>query len=225
MKKLHVLGVALCAVFAFCAVAVSSASALSQWLLNGGIISTAVPATSTTGVNNLLLEDTGAGADVLCSGSFDGTVGPGAADLITEVLDLENKLVGAAGLHCEEDSGLCLEKLATVLPLNLPWATEIMLTAGGVFFNLILEDPVTKPGLPGYEVECKTIVGTIKDVCSGESGAEIKNITGGVEGAFLEANEEITPAGSCTVGGAKSGLLSGVGTETSTSGTISVSDV
>ncbi|HEY5287011.1 MAG TPA: hypothetical protein VIJ50_07895 [Solirubrobacteraceae bacterium] len=78
-------------------------------------------------------------------------------------------------------------------------------------------------GNPGYSIVCKTILGTTKDLCSGATASEEINVTGGVESIFSE-NEEITPAQTCEVGGAKSALLVGSAVLKPDSGTLTVSE-
>ncbi|HEY5287012.1 MAG TPA: hypothetical protein VIJ50_07900 [Solirubrobacteraceae bacterium] len=210
MRKIKILGLAIVAVCVLGSIAVASASAAPEWLVGGAKMESSLLVESE---GNLLLEDMTLGVDVTCSGKFIGTVGPGAKDLITEVLDLENK----NPLSCK--ASICEGELVAVTPVNLPWETELLLiTVGGkeIMVDMLL-------GSPGYSISCKTILGTTKDVCTGATASEEINVTGGVEGVFSE-NEEITAPGTCEVGGAKSGLVVGSGVSKPDSGTLTVSE-
>src|ERR1700722_14966934 len=104
MKKIQILGVALLALFALSAVVASLASAettlLAEWLSAGASIGAAVASKST---GTITLEDTKLGIGVLCTGSFDGTVGPHGAATVTEVLNAGGTKIELAGtlLTCE----------------------------------------------------------------------------------------------------------------------------
>jgi hypothetical protein len=190
-------GLAVFAVVAFSAIVVASASALeSGWLVGN----------ATTGVGALTaqLVDTGeeltldlliGGILVIalkCSGLFDGTVGgedEGVAsikwDLVTEVLNLSEKPVNAANpLLCEvvtsalEACGKVGES-ASVVPLNLPWLTEIILN-GATFLDDF-------PATSGYHVTCPN--GKVNE-CLGLAEAELTNAMTDVIGLFTEANNE-----------------------------------
>jgi hypothetical protein len=203
MKKLQIVGLALVAIFAFSALVASAASA-TQWLAKGAAIATA-QATTTEG--EILIEDMGAFSkpQILCSGLFVGTVGPGTADKINMIEDLEvpAKLAESgvkAIMNCTfEAKGACEGTLAEVEPVNLPWTTELALS-GTTFV-----DKITSTNA-GYKVICKTILGTLEDTCTGPTGSEVTNGTAcEVLGSFVES-ETITPPANCTTGGAKEGL-------------------
>jgi len=231
MRRTHMLGLALLAIFAFSVVATATASAelflLAEWLYNGASIPSELLVTS---VGELLLEDNKVPilgkAAVLCSGYLDGFVGPGSADLITEVLNLNLESISTTGL-----TGLALECVnqencpePLIWAVNLPWTTELELH----------EDPgpeedyvVLILGKPGWEVECMGIGQT--DTCTEET-----------EGWFLLDNimmstpialfsEEITELiglklAKCTLGGNETGIVEGEGLiEHPEGGTISAS--
>ena len=220
MKKLHIIGLALVAVFAFAAISVATASAettlLAEWLAGGTQVS---ENTAATNEGELLLEDMGTGTDVSCSGKFVGTIGLSGVDSITLVEDLEGKdnslncVITAKGA-CEEANG----SLITVVPVNLPWATLLYLMADGTFLDEISSSGA---GAPGYLVECKALGIKVDDTCSGATQTVETNVTGAVEGAFSE-NETTTPPGNCTIGGSKQGLVVGSGKST-TPASLSVS--
>jgi len=203
MKKIQILA-ALCAVCAFSMAAVATASA-NEWLLNGAAI-TAKTAVETTGELTLDVLVLGVLAVAIdCNGAFDGTVGPGAADEITAVLNLEKvevgkELVGTA-LSCEvltsafEECGKVGE-LASVWVDGLPWKTELLLNGS------VIEDDITS-ATAGYHVVCP---GSAKkeNLCNGVLSAVVTNETTDVLGTFSEATNEET----CTTG---TGHVSGSG--------------
>jgi hypothetical protein len=198
----------------------------AAWLVNGNDIVGAEELASTT-EGELLLEDMnpplGEPPDILCSGRFIGV-------LLSEGRDLITLVEGLAGedniLKCVYDvKGACSGTTVNVEARNLPWETELMLTAGGLFVDLIFK---AAGGEPGYLVECSTIIGKLTDECLGEKGKEVgsamTNVEGGAEGEFSETDEEVTPSGECSLGGAKQGLLFGKGLVTSPGGTVTVSE-
>jgi hypothetical protein len=188
-------GLAVFAVVAFSAIIVASASALeSGWLVNGvGALTAALVETGEEITLDLLL----GGILVIsldCSGTFDGTVGgedEGVAstkwDLITEVLNLSKELVNAAKpLSCEVLTSVAsacgaVGELAMVVPVNLPWLTEIILS-GSIFLDNF-------PTNSGYHVVCP---GSAKreNECKGLTEAELINNTTDVIGKYTEATNE-----------------------------------
>jgi hypothetical protein len=213
MRKIQIIGLALFAMFAFAAVSVTTASAettlLAEWLVEGKPVTAS---TATVNEGELLLEDMSTATDVLCSGKFVGTIGANGVDSITLVEDLEAKdnllncIITAKGA-CEEANG----SLILVTPVNLPWATKLILMENGEFLDEIFSSGV---GNPGYLIECKALGIKVDDTCTGITQTQEKNVTGGVEGIFNES-EAITPAGNCTIGGEKAGLVVGSGHSTS----------
>jgi hypothetical protein len=231
MRKIYTVGLAVVAVFAFSVIAAASASAATEWLLEGAAIPSPGDTVETTG--ELLLEDTGTGTQIECSGKFDGTVGPGATDKIEKILNLagveetsnENLAkVTKPAIDCKvEAAGLCnvtVGALIWVFPLHLPWKTELLLPEATLWVDDIVSGT---GGEPGYEVSCSTIIGVQTDVCEGKPGSIETNVTGGVEGVFEEA-ETFNPRGTCSIGGAKTALTVGKGiTAPTTGGTLTVS--
>ncbi len=115
MKKIKLLGLALFALFAFSAVLANAAFAEEAlWLVKGEEV-TAKLASETTGELLLIvLKEVIVGETwVLCSGTFDGTVGPGSADEVTALLNLAIEEVTAAKLLICEGEKAC-EKTADV---------------------------------------------------------------------------------------------------------------
>jgi hypothetical protein len=234
MRKMQIL---LFALFAVCSIGVMVAStAFAAEELAAEFLWEALPIAegaelvfdiTNVGTTLLLLEDmkaTGGPVDVLCSGLFGGTImGPKDA-LITEVVSLS----GSANIMCTIDTkGACEGTEALVEALHLPWLIEPLLTtASPTGFALdIVESTETKPGLPEYDVTCKTLIGNVTDECFGNTGAIATNAATGIEGEFSETNEEITLAGTCSLGGEKQGLLFGPGLMTANlPGVLSVSE-
>lgn len=230
MRKFYTVGLAAIAALAFSVIAVASASAATEWLLNGAAIGTATEVTTTGELTTLA--DTGTGTEVKCSGIFDGTVGPGAVDKIEKILNLskveettENlaKVVVPAVSCTVVKAGLCsvsVGALIWVIPIHLPWTTSLTLPEATLWVDSITTGT---GGEPGYEVSCPTVLGTQTDVCEGKPGAVVTNVTGGVEGVF-ENNEATNPRGKCSIGGAKTALTLGSGlTALTGAGTLTVS--
>jgi hypothetical protein len=219
MRKIHLIGLAVFAVFAFSAFAASSAFAVSKFLLKAAEITETIPSEAT---GELLLEDMNATGkpDILCSGIFDGTIAAGGVTgSIESVLTLSKESL-ANLVECEAHS-TCTNP-TDVVAVNLPWNTEVMLTAGGLYYELI--NAHSGGGAPGYTVVCKSII-TIEDTCTGSTSSLLENVTGGVLGEFLETESEgITPPGNCSVGGTGQGLVVGDGLITSTSGALTLSE-
>ena len=214
MRKIHVLSFALVAACVLNAVVTSAAFAeeLPAEFLSGGAVITTFPLAfhiENKGTELLLLEDMkalGGAVDVLCSGLFDGLI------LSAKDADIETvlSLTGTTPIPCEIMTfGGCLNngQEALIGAINLPWLVEPVLL-NGLFVLLILENGA---GLPGYVVECETIIGKFTDTCTANTGAEAKNIAEGIEAGFSETSEEITPSGNCTSGAALQALLFGFG--------------
>jgi hypothetical protein len=229
MRKIHLLGLTLFAVFAFSVVAVSSASAFSELeslaaqFLSGGnpiAVGAKLPTdTTNTGTTLLLLEDMsapGGAVDVECSGLFEGEINGPEDGLITKVVGLPTPQSSDILCPFGTNKGLCTGVEGTtealVEAVNLPWLVTPLLVVdleGHNFFWLMIE--ADEHGEPGYLVECKVGLGNIDDTCTGAVNAEAVNTGTGIEGTFKELDEQITPPGLCTQSNARSGLLAGSG--------------
>lgn len=220
MKKSQLVFVALVAMFAFGALTVESASAvtflLALWLAKGVAVAESLAAEAEGELE--LIDDNAGGAGisaaVLCSGNLDGTVGPESLDEITEILALgvaleliETKELVEPGLACTNVK-LCEEPL--VWADNLPWVTEVELVEdAGVFFAVLILPHVGAMTI-GWHVWCmKNIIGT-EDLCTAPEGAAqltLENAT--LLGSFSEPFRELVgaPAATCTLGGAGAGLV------------------
>jgi hypothetical protein len=214
------------------AVTVTSSFAAGEWLENGKAIAAAA-ATRTTGELNLISLKSAGGTALVefkCSGEFDGTVGPGGADSVTDLRTLMEEVIGGLGdtnekrLNCTvtataKELGDCIAtgELAEVLPTNLnlelgsTWATLVeLMAANGVNYYLDLF-----PATSGYEIKCKTSIGELENRCEGATSAFLINNAGakGVTVKFgREVNggvaEESEPT-NCNLVGAGTGTLSG----------------
>ncbi|HEY5285835.1 MAG TPA: hypothetical protein VIJ50_01865 [Solirubrobacteraceae bacterium] len=206
MSKLRIVFLILFAACALNAVLAVSAYAEeeAEMLLNGVAIKSGVEAEISS---TMLLEDMNAPVkvDVLCSWLFVVDYSNPSLGYYILVLDLAK--TEEVPLDCEASpSGTCENNLALVTSIHLAWHYELLRRRW-----MLLEDEETKPGEPGFEVLCQSsLLGDIKDTCTGPTEAELSNVTGGVELNFSE-NEEITPAVNCTLGGTKSGLIAGKG--------------
>jgi len=209
MRKLHILGVAMFAVFAFAAVAASSASALSSvWLVNGALAPLTLVTSESLGV--VLLEDMGSTpAMVNCEEVLnEGWVGPGSEDEVTSVVFMKACAVPAKAENLEnkEVTNNCKSGTeATVVALNLPWNTLIVLSAG------VFLDALTAGGNgPGYKVECTNILGgKSTDECTTQKGTtELTNEGENVLSVFPAAPAPSEFA-NCSIGGKEQGLVSG----------------
>jgi hypothetical protein len=211
MKKIHVISLALVAIFAFSAVLAASASAettlLVVWTAKGTEITTE-QATTTTGT--ILLADTKVPllgeVAVTCEGKLDGFVGANGTDLITEVLNSENIAIlplEGKGLLCETEKNCETDAKSPIelWPLNLPWVTLAYLMENGKILDLILNST--------YHLKCLVLGVNAEDECSAaETGLVIENGTGIV----LSPNGSITePLANCTQGGTGSGVNEIVG--------------
>jgi|SRR5665213_226467 len=188
MLRVRTLGLALVAVFAFSAVAVSSASAI-EWQLGKAKIEKAKASTAET-VEELTLRDVKEKSAIKCKGSSTGKVGPGVADTIET----------AKATGCTVIEGPCEAGTATAVAVNLPWTTTYVLN------GTEKRDNITTTGSnPGYKVECRVFgIFKVQDECTGNTSVKLTNQLTGVLGTF-----EKTPKGTCTRGGAGQGEVIG----------------
>jgi hypothetical protein len=208
MKKIQILMFALVAVFAGSAFAASSAFAESEFLVSGAVITAPVEVNDES-VGAILLEDDatlGGKSDVLCEEVLTlGTVGEIVGGVFNPKLDTVTSVEFMK--KCTIDSGPCSEVDVPegVQAVHLPWLTEIVLS-GTTFVDLILGTA----GVPGYLIECLTILGLIEDVCTTEAGTTtITNEAEDIDATFPASPQEIEEA-NCTQGNAHSGIVGGV---------------
>lgn len=222
------MGVTLFALLAFGVLTAASASAavtflLAEWLVNGGAVTTELASTT---VGELLLEDTALKADVLCTGSFDGWVGPNSLDYISEVLTSGGVATGAPlsgqSITCTAQSTCASSPAPVVWPVNLPWETEaeLMEDEGLIYFVDLL---TAKNGNGvGYELECTVLGIKSSDECTATPGVAELTLDAGVQllGNFSDAFTELAEAklGHCTFAGGETGIVEGGGLFTLTGG-------
>lgn len=179
------------------AIVVAPASAeellLAEWLFNGESITSSLAAKWEGELN---IEDTKSGG-VTCSMVADGTVGPNGEGKITAILSLSGvEVTLSAPLLCK--SHKTCEENATdieVAPEKLPWATKLVETEGGAFLETTTEYT--------YSVACLVFGIKVTDECTWKNSSfEALNVVGGVE-----YTGQSSPKGTCSVGGAESGLV------------------
>ena len=223
MKNTRILTVVLLSMIAFGGLTASQSFATPKFLLNGAEIKELISAKSE---QEMALEDMGAAGkpEDLCSWISDYAILPVIGWLVVEaylMLDetlLESSIPFFDAVECVPHS-ICSNP-SEVMARSLPWETEIVLI-GSSYVLLVLS---TEGKVPGFTIDCNTILGLIEDTCTGPTGAILANESGGVLVEYSETNEEITAPGNCTQGGEKQGLIHGVGLITSPSGTLSVSE-
>jgi hypothetical protein len=235
MKKIHVLGLGLLAVFAFGAITASAALAAPEWLVSEAAVAENLPAetegelalvklVSSTNSNHLVT--------VKCGGILVGSIGPGGKDEITAVLTLGQVAVGketgttleGTALECtvtQSEGGLTdcvLNSVALVWPANLPWTSQLeLMEATGTVLDVLTKEP-------GYDVECKTVSGlTGSELCAGTASAFVSNSAGTPMGVLGEADP--TEEANCTMTGEKTGSLEGIGTTWAVGGTVAAPEV
>jgi hypothetical protein len=144
MHKIKIVGLAIVAVLAFGVVSVSSASA-AEWLgKEGGALKKLTVAKKVNSEATLVLSSNG--TELECEGMDRGTVGPGAADETTEVL---NKALTSKVVVCKIlKPGLAnCTAPAEAEAVNLPWKTKLVSAT---------DDQLESSGAgnPGWKVKC-----------------------------------------------------------------------
>jgi hypothetical protein len=191
MKKIQVVGLALVALFAFSSLMAASASAvvtlLAEWLVGGKSIGAAV-ATNTEG--ELLFENAKSKGGLLCSGLFEGTIGPSGEDEVTMVWGLisPQKLIeelegsGAVeGISCVSTGQIC-ENESEIWPQNLPFKSLLVLDeTTELFLDYLL--PNANGKLPGYFILCLFLGASITELCEAAANTfgEVANAATDVE--------------------------------------------
>jgi hypothetical protein len=206
MKKIYLLAVVSFATASLSVVGVVSASAATlQWLAEGKAIAAALAFETPAEALFEALNGGGLGVHVgaLCSGVFDGTVGPGVEGQISELLTLEKTLVTLEKpiLNCHVDQN-CTEP--EVSAANFPWLTrlELMGTESEPLFLRVIENG--GKGNPGWEVTCLILGVTVTEVCTtADFGADLVNDA--AEKDVLASFED--ESANCSVGGENNGLV------------------
>ena len=235
MRKIHILGLALFALFAvlaFGAVVASSAFAEpGQWLVNGAILSGTLNAEVIgllTFVRLVSETNTAILTEMDCEDIFDGTITQAAGvkgtasvtALLNSAMELINELGEAPELELNclitFDSGSltdCKENtLAQLWPDNVysgngPWLIELLeLEANG----LVLGDFFGKGVLgqePGFEIRCESLIGVFgEELCEGPTAFDLTNGVGTINAA---ANLTESPEIHCLFAGTNEEKVSG----------------
>ena len=230
MKKSQVLAIALLALFAFGALTATSAMAttlLAEWLVTGAAVTTQLGVTSS---GELLLEDTKVPiigkASVLCSGFFDGWVGPNSLDFISEVLNLSgvaesNTPLSGESLNCTAQTGCETSTTVLVWPVGFPAQTEVELIEQGT--EKLFGDFITpNSGEIGYEItDCLVLGIAMEDECLSPHAAAQLTLEGTtLLGKFSLAFTTLVglKEASCTQSKEESGVVEGEGSFTLTEG-------
>ena len=160
MRKSHLFGLALLAVFAFGVTVVSSAFAesLPQLLVNGAVIplGTSVNVVALPENEPLFFEDTSQGIGYDCvpaETSLGFALSNGVYEQVTAACASVTVLKGT----CEG---------ATVTAVNLPWVTALSEPEPGVFMGTI---KAAEPG-PGWAVLCLVLGIDVTDTCTTQLG-------------------------------------------------------
>jgi hypothetical protein len=104
---------------------------------------------------------------------------------------------------CTIDSGP-RESIDAITAIDLPWLTELIVDEPNLL-DLVLNG---ENGLPGYLLECATVLGLMDDACTGEHATT--TVTNGTEDVDISfsiptAEEEL----GCIQGNSKSGVIDG----------------
>ncbi len=232
MKFIRIAGLCLAAMFVMSMVAAGTASAAPHWLVclpwtnsptryathqckeaSGGgewEWSELKGTEAVVGVGTTItLRDknaTGGSTAVQCSGTQEGSVGPGNFDRVTKVtVKAEN---------CKRVENTLCESVVEVKAVNLPWQTELYETESKIFDRINTVGTAGKE--PGWAVTCKTLLGNKTDTCEAEgTGKEesllLENkVTKGTEAELLVlATFAKKNKAKCSEGGAKEGEVEG----------------
>jgi hypothetical protein len=167
-----------------------------------------ITSSTVPGSKGLELEDSkapGGATAITCTGTSTGTVSANGTGSVKTSKVTGCKFVAGKVGSCEESKGV------TITYRNLGWST--VLEERGVGTGKEVRDVITSlvaGKSPGYSVEC-TVAGIfiVTDTCEGVISTNVRAIRaeGTVEAVFDKTSEEET--GTCTVGGAKAGRISG----------------
>jgi hypothetical protein len=125
-----------------------------------------------------------------CEGHAEGTVEVGGVGKINSFTVTSCKAIGSCSAP------------ATVRSVNLSWKTELYSEVGTVRERLVSGGS----GTPGWEFECETLLGHVKDLCNLNTSGHMINSGVSVEAEFEEKSNKTT----CGRGGLESGRLAGI---------------
>jgi hypothetical protein len=192
MRKIQVVGLVLVAMFAFSSLMAASAFAeptlLAEWLVNAKEIPAGTKVASNT-EGELEFLNTKNDGGFLCSGLFEGTVGPSGEDEVTMVWNLESpqKLIeeldetgATGGIVCVSTGEIC-ENGSEIWPVNLPFKTLLVLDESGLFLDYAL--PNANGLLPAYFLLCLFLGASITELCEAATNTfgEVNNAATDVE--------------------------------------------
>jgi hypothetical protein len=126
--------------------------------------------------------------------------------------------IESPGRNCERVEGRCErgESIKEFRAVNLPWKIHIFETEKKY---LTAVEGNTEKLTPGWEIKCKSTLGTISDKCmSPEKEPEYLELTNLVQGAagtsslelLVRGRFEENALGNCTLGGTKAAKISGL---------------
>jgi hypothetical protein len=229
MRRIQIIGLMFVVMCAAGVAVASPASAVeflrAEWLIAGGKVTTA-SADEEEAEMKLIdtnAEGVGVRAEVLCSFILDGTLGPGGADEVTELLNLSREPINLTALTelalvCT-DVDNCTEAL--VWAEELPWKTEAELMEDGsetFFVDLTLN---TK-----FYIECLILGVSANELCQAPTiVSDLTNVAGGtVDEEFSDAFQELAELklGECG-GRPETFILEGLLTVKPASGALTVS--
>ncbi len=230
MRRIHILAVALVAIFAVSVAVVASASAveflLALWLDAGSPVSAQL---NVEAEGELELIDLNGGkfgvhSRSLCSWIFDGWVAPESLGYISELLTLGGELIPLTTLTgtpllCVDDEN-CTEP--QIWASGLGWETEAELMVEGS--ETFLVDLIFNVS---WYAECLILGVTITEICSApETVARLTNEFGGTVDAIFEVAFQLLAGvklGGCSTGGEESGEMVGLEFTLESGVTLSVS--
>jgi hypothetical protein len=174
------------------AIGVDQAYATPEWFVKGTPVTSNVTVKAKS-VGGIVLEDTktfGGATAIECKMTGEGTVGTGGKDKVTTFLPSE----------CLVVKGPCTS-IISVSAVHLPWTTQLATVESKT------RDKITtgEGGSPGWEVECNTLLGKVKDTCSGETSTAVENVTEGVKLIYDAGAAHVN----CTLGGEGTGVWKG----------------
>jgi hypothetical protein len=197
MRKIQTLGIAILAVLAFGAVAVSNASA-AEWEAGGKGVTKVEPTNAHGAIVVHHEGGTFGNAEVECTGLFDGTVGPNGTDLIKLVLSLSGTSSENDLLKCTNVKSPC-EGSPVVHYENLPWSTKLLVEGNLVFDDLEEGEAPNNKGMPAYDVLCKVLFAEVLLLCEELFKAHVDgNLANGALFLLEKAN---SLASKCSDGG------------------------
>ena len=230
MKRVRIIGLVVIAVCALGVAIASTASAAveflrAEWLIGGEKMTAALAVEQSGELNIVNTNGGGVGirVEILCIGILDGTVGPGDADEISELLNAAKESINLApltelALTCANTKN-CTEPL--VWAEELPWKTEVELMEDGgstFFVDLWINSK--------FYMECLVLGVSVNELCQAPTiAADLSNEAGGVvDLGFSDAFQELAELklGECG-GRAETYILEGVLRTTPDAGSLTVS--